>query len=150
MHSDSDLDGESAWRDFGGKTLEEAHSFFAEVPESYQEAFMWMEAPAFVFYFPVLDEYLRGINATRKYDFNSAWILAKDIEMHFDCGHELADIPVRVIALCDFVCRHIDWYVCPEDPDADQEKEKILEAYTELRAKAVAHRNGVRPGFVPP
>lgn len=49
------LDAQSAWKHFGGLTLEEVNRKFRENPFYYEEAFMWMGGKAFDFYFPVID-----------------------------------------------------------------------------------------------
>lgn len=53
------LDAQHAWREFGGLSVEQAYTKFVENPLYYQEDFMFMGGRAFVFYFPVLDRYLR-------------------------------------------------------------------------------------------
>lgn len=52
-----DLDAQSAWQTFGGLGLAEAYAKFLQVPESYQEDFMFMGSRAFAYYFPVVDRY---------------------------------------------------------------------------------------------
>src|SRR5437016_1967456 len=80
-----DLDSQSAWRDFGGLTLDEAHAKFRENPLYYQEDFMFMGGKAFAFYFPVVEQHLRDVSTTDCEDDREAWILAHCIRMQFDC-----------------------------------------------------------------
>jgi len=71
------LDGLHAWRQFGGLSLEEAYSKFVDCPEVHQEEFMWMRHPAFEYYFPVIDRYLREVTNTDDYDDAQAAILGR-------------------------------------------------------------------------
>ncbi|MEZ5387689.1 MAG: hypothetical protein R3F13_19445 [Prosthecobacter sp.] len=53
------LDAQHAWREFGGLSIDQAYSKFIEHPMCYQEDFMFMGGRAFLFYFPVIERYLR-------------------------------------------------------------------------------------------
>ena len=55
-----DLDQICAWEHFGGLTLDQAKTRFAENALYYQEDFMFMGTKAFLFYFPVNIDQGRG------------------------------------------------------------------------------------------
>ena len=57
--SELNLDGHRAWKNFGGLTVDQAYEKFCENPNYYQEDFMFMGGPAFTFYFPIIDRYIR-------------------------------------------------------------------------------------------
>ncbi len=79
------LDQTAAWRNFGNVTLTDAYARFLESPEHYQEDFMWMDSPAFAYYFPVIDKYLREIKIKPgAMDRCPAWVLGCDVMMQFD------------------------------------------------------------------
>ena len=138
-------DGEHAWQNFQGKDILEAGKMFLEMPDFYQEDFMFMGTPAFCYYFPILDRYIRSLEATGPYECNSVWILSCCIGIHFDCGNTLSCIREEVIALCDYVLRELDRFVCHDSADALEDRLKIEEGYTELRDKAIRHIDGQRP-----
>ncbi len=78
---EQDLDGYAAWKNFGGLTHDEAYARLCECPESRQEDFMWMGDTAFVYYFPVMERYIRNVESTAAFD-SIAWITAHCIDMH--------------------------------------------------------------------
>jgi hypothetical protein len=78
---EQDLDGFAAWKNFGGLSLEEAYIRLCENPEARQEDFMWMGDAAFIYYFPVIDRYIREVESKASFD-NIAWIVAHCIDMH--------------------------------------------------------------------
>ena len=49
------LDAQTAWRNFGGLSLDEAYTLFCKNTHYYAEDFMWMGHVAFAFYFPVVE-----------------------------------------------------------------------------------------------
>jgi len=100
---EEDLDGFSAWKNFGGRSLDEAYATFCLCPAARQEDFMWMGDRAFVFYFPVIDRYLR--EEERKCEFDGeTYILAHCIGMHLPLGApEVRAVESRLLRLCDFV-----------------------------------------------
>src|SRR5262245_49928512 len=79
-----DLDAQHAWKTFGGLSLEEAYTKFCEIPESYQEDFMFMGSAAFLYYFPVIDEYLRSAVPCDESDDCQADILGSCVAAQFD------------------------------------------------------------------
>jgi hypothetical protein len=103
------LDAQSAWSHFGGLTLDQARERFRENPLYYQEDFMFMGGGAFAFYFPVIDDYLRGAPENNEGDDRQAWILAQAIKHQFsgdNLQHVQCLVP-RVVALADFVRENI-------------------------------------------
>lgn len=100
---EDDLDGFSAWRNFGGMTVDEAYRKFCENSLCYQEDFMWMGDAAFVFYFPVLDRYIREKEPEDKFDCVTH-ILGHCIGMHISEKHPLVrPIYDQIVKLCDYV-----------------------------------------------
>jgi hypothetical protein len=128
-----------AWREFGGKSLEEAYAHFCSAPESRQEDFMWMGEGAFRFYYPVIDRYLRSLGPIGDDDDwrRPAWILASCIGMHFECHENMSGLHEPIISLCDHVCAHLDHYSQDES-----EREEIRGAWTELRAQVANDSTG--------
>lgn len=55
---DNNLDALCAWSDFGNLTRNQAYEKFLEMPDRYQEHFMFMGWVAFVFYYPIVERYL--------------------------------------------------------------------------------------------
>ena len=128
-----DLDGMCAWRHFGGCTVEEALERFRSNPEVYQEDFMFMGDPAFVFYFPVIDTFIRTDEVGRGFD-GQTWILAHCIDQHIsDEASTLMPIRNKVLDLCNFVLNAIPNIVSHEDRSWDPRE--IQEAWTELQRK---------------
>ena len=124
------LDERVAWEHFGGLTLDQARSKFLENPSYYQEDFMWMGGRAFVFYFRVIDEYLRSAPDPINEDNKEAWILAKGIQRQF----EVWPITVRpllecVLELCEYVLSHLHHFAYCE-----KELVRIEKAWRELRS----------------
>jgi hypothetical protein len=70
-----DLDARHAWRNFGGLSVSEALRKFRENPIHYQEDFLFMGGRAFVFYFPVLDAFLREFRLSEQEDDSQAAII---------------------------------------------------------------------------
>jgi len=105
-----DLDQECAWQHFGGLTLEEAKSRFAENPLRYQEDFMFMGTGAFLFYFPVLDDHLRNTPEDNEFDDNEAWIIAHCIKNQIESDEtgQLRPIIPAIVDLAVFVRENID------------------------------------------
>ena len=105
----SDLDAQSAWRNFGGLSLQDAYTKFCENPEVYQEDFMFMGSRAFHYYFPVVDEYLRSARASEAYNDCQA-VLGSCIAAQFDWkgAQVTATLRGRISDLCDFILGNQD------------------------------------------
>ena len=128
-----------AWKNFGGKTLDEACAMMQEEPGIYQEDFMWMGGPAFKFYFPAIDGYLRGLPVATEDDWTQAWILSACIEMHFDCHEDMGGLHEQIISLCDYVCAH------PTHFDYKLERQEEIGArWAELRKQVADDLRGIR------
>lgn len=124
-----DLDAQSAWKNFGGLTLEEAGAKFREAPDVHQEDFMWMGSKAFAFYFPVVDNFLRKTPEPDEADERQARILAHCLMMQFrgDLCYVRHLVP-RVAGLADFVLAHVNLF----DPHPKSGHE-VEPAWRELR-----------------
>ena len=59
----ANLDARWAWKEFGGRTLDEADEHFCSNPCAYSEAFLFMGFGAFRYYFPVIDRYVRSVSS---------------------------------------------------------------------------------------
>ena len=104
-----DLDAQSAWHHFGGLSVAEALAKFREDPLSYQEDFMFMGGRAFVFYFPVLDTYLREFRPT-ECDDSWAAIIGSGValQMTWPTAHFLLPLHGAIRSLADYVCSHAE------------------------------------------
>ena len=128
-----DLDAYCAWQNFGGHTVEEAYERFCSDPDTYQEDFMFMGDPAFVYYFPVVERYLR--EEEPKHEFDAvAWVLAHCIAFHVspeqNCVRPLYD---RIQSLTDFVLDSLGDVA--DHPDRGWSPQEIEDAWSELRRK---------------
>jgi hypothetical protein len=117
------LDAQCAWKNFGGLTLDQAYERFCDNPLHYQEDFMFMGEPAFTFYFPVLDRYVReGIRDRDEDRFEYLSILRDVIWFHFAQSfdeevvqervrrRDLADegrLRSQVVNLCEYILREV-------------------------------------------
>lgn len=124
-----DLDARFAWKNFGGLTLEEATKKFREIPEIYQEDFMFMGGKAFAFYFPVLEAYLRDVPEEYEGDDRQSWILAHCLRQQFEAktAHHVLHLVQRVFALSTFVQQNIHRF-----GDSTEEQRRIADAWMEL------------------
>ena len=101
--SELDPDGKTAWNNFGGLTIAEAYEKFCERPYTYQEDFMFMGYAAFVFYFPIIDKYIREVEFLIAFS-NDTYILSKGIEIRLEKKVRLPDhINNRIIDLYKFI-----------------------------------------------
>ncbi len=100
-----DLDALSAWRNFGTLSLDEAYAKFCQLPDVYQEDFMFMGSRAFHYYFPVIEEYLRNARAIDEWNESHAKILGSCVAAQFDWkGAFLSTVLCdRIGILCAFV-----------------------------------------------
>ena len=118
-----DLDGRSAWRKFGGLTVDQAYEKFCENPLSCEENFMFMGNSAFIFYFPVIDKYIREKELRIAFSDNT-YILCVGIELRLEKERRLAagisrlrakrekPLPAHVhnqiINLCQFILESLE------------------------------------------
>ena len=105
-----DLDAQSAWRSFGGLSIADALRLFRENPIHYQEDFMFMGGRAFVFYFPVLDTFLREFRLTEHEDDAQAAIIGSGVAAQFGwpTASYLVAIRPAIRSLADYVCSHTE------------------------------------------
>jgi hypothetical protein len=132
---EEDLHGCSAWKAFGGLSIEEAYRKFCEVPEAHQEDFMWMGDRAFMFYFSVIERYLHDEEPRVEFD-GVTFILAHCIGMHLPshepCVRSQYD---RFLELGAFVLDNLRMM-----PEREARSHSILEvtsAWSALQAKVV-------------
>ena len=124
-----DLDQNCAWEHFGGLTLDEAKTRFAENALYYQEDFMFMGTNAFLYYFPVLDDYLRSAPDEENDDDWESWIIAQCIRAQFepDTIDRLRFIAPSIVELAGFVRDNIHRF-----GGDDAERQRVADAWTEL------------------
>jgi hypothetical protein len=105
-----DLDAQHAWRSFGGFSISDALTLFRENPIHYQEDFMFMGGRAFVFYFPVLDAFLRELRLTDHEDDSPAAMVGSCVAAQFGwpTASHLVPIHAAIRSLADYVCSHTD------------------------------------------
>ena len=130
------LDGFHAWKEFGGLDLAEAYTKFCSHPGYYQEDLMFMGARAFLFYFPVIDRYIREIECPANRFDDEAWILACGLRIQFEKdARTLAPIRDRAEQLCDFVSHGLSQL--PEGATFRPIQE-ITDAWAEAKAAVTA------------
>jgi len=124
-----DLDQICAWENFGGLTRDEASERFAENALHYQEDFMFMGTNAFLYYFPVLDGYLRSAPDEENDDDWESWIIAQCIRAQFDRTtiDRLRPVASSVFELAGFVRENIRRFGCDR-----AEQQRVAAAWTEL------------------
>ena len=140
-----DLDGFHAWKEFGGLTIDDAYKKFCQVPDNYQEDFMFMGDAAFIFYFPVIDKYIREEEAEyanifdgKKCPFDGeTHILAHCIGIHVsDLNPAVRPLYERIVNLCQFVLEGLK--VATIHKHRCWQLEDIRIVWTELLEKATA------------
>ena len=137
--SNAQLDMRCAWEGFGGKTLDEACAMMREHPSAYEEDFMWMGGPAFKFYFPAFDNYLRSLPVATEVDWTKAFLLAACIQTHFDYHEDMSGLHEQIISLCDYVCAHLTRF------DSELElQEEIGARWADLRQQVADDARGIR------
>ncbi|MES2981242.1 MAG: hypothetical protein V4727_02925 [Verrucomicrobiota bacterium] len=100
------LDAQSAWRNFGELSIPEALSVLRENPIHYLENFMFMGSRAFVFYFPVLDTFLREFRLAEHEGESKAAYTGSCVAMQFRLNNAIHLIPIlpAIRSLADYVC----------------------------------------------
>lgn len=134
-------DAEYAWRNFGNLTLAKAYQLFLEAPWTYQEDFMWMFTPAFAYYFPVIDKYLREVqDEVSIHNGCEAWILGCGVRSQFQWadGHKPPPNVVEEIRdLSTFVQANVDRY-----SDEPEERERIIESWRKVEEEVAICKGG--------
>ena len=124
---EGNLDAQWAWKHFGGLSLDEAFNKFQENPLCYEEDFLFMGHKAFVFYFPVLDRYLREMcelpPALRNY--LRVRSIPQCIQFQFDdpVDAHLLSIKEAVIELCELVLTNLKDFLDEWVDEKDIEKQ---------------------------
>ena len=129
---EEDLDGFYAWKHFGGLDLTDAYVKFCSNAVYYQEDFMFMGARAFLFYFPVIDRYIREVEGPDNGFDEEAWILGCVIQIQFERDAKtLAPIRDHAARLCAFVLHGLSQL--PEG-STFRPVQEIVDAWLEARA----------------
>ena len=126
-----DLDAMCAWEHFGGLTLDAAKTLFAENPLYYQEDFMFMGTNAFLFYFPVLDHYLRSAPDDENDDDYESWIISQCIRSQFqpEAIDRLRQLIPAIVDLAGFIQNNISRFGCDES-----EQRRVANSWADLVA----------------
>ena len=95
----SDLDAQTAWKNFGGLTIAEAYDHFNAHPGLSAEDFMWMGPRAFAFYFPVVEQYISNGDG-RQIDKIG---LALQFQFFSDETSDIDHLRTRAIAMAEAV-----------------------------------------------
>lgn len=111
------LDAQRAWRHFGGLNIAASLQLFRRNPIHYQKDFMFMGGGAFVFYFPVLDTFLREFHLTETKDDTAVAMTGSCVAAQFQwaTASHLPPIHSAIRSLADYVCEHTE--LLASDPD---------------------------------
>ena len=134
-----DLDAQSAWGNFGGLTLEEAHEKFCNVPESYYEDFTHMGANAFSYYFPVIDKYLRNIKYVDEWDNCEASIIGSGIvaQLEWENNNKIKrEVINKIEDLYDFVINNLSNY-----SSSQREQKSIFKSWQKVKSTIEKYDN---------
>jgi hypothetical protein len=114
-------EAETAWKNFGGLSLEQAYGKFMESPDCRQEDFMWMFPKAFEYYFPVLDRYLRTVSEEEEEsggDGWEVWIIGCGINLQLgrlSKSHPQRYLLAEISVLSHFVKENLSLYFSAEE-----------------------------------
>ena len=136
-------DATVAWEDFGGLTLDEAYNKLVDDAVSYAGGFYWMFPPAFAYYFPIVDKYLREYEPSTDMDHCPAASLGSCLhsQFHWTTGAKPPPSVVEEIAaLSDFVKANPGRYSSEKD-----EQMRILENWTSVDLEVAAFRQEHTP-----
>jgi hypothetical protein len=101
------LDGETACKNFLGKTLDEAEALFRENSLLYQEDLLWMGPIAFRYYVAAAMRYIQSEGSLGDPDFISCFVGILELRQQQEPA-ELAPISEQLIAICDYIMEHFD------------------------------------------
>lgn len=130
------IDAKYAWKLFGGRSIAEVKKVLEqdEYPEILIDEFQWMGDRAFVFYFPVVEDYVMApCKQHDEFRHNRSEYLASCImqRFHGDVSLEAKTIAGRVSDLASFVLARIDEIKCD-----DYERGRIVKEWTYLKESA--------------
>lgn len=133
----NNLDALRAWKNFGGLSLDDAYAKFCELPDVYQEDFMFMGGVAFAYYFAVVERYVleNRLEYEDDVEVEAIWILAHCIRQQFlepDAGH-IQHLHGRILELTQHVRTNLSEYCV--DP---AEQKRLDCAWQELEAEVQA------------
>ena len=130
--AEDDLDGMSAWKKFGGLSIDDAYDRFCDCPEANQEDLMWMGDRAFAFYFPVIERFIRDEESRVQFD-GETYILAHCINAHVSSEEPAVRVRYpRMAALCAFVLDGLQ--AAPDLPDRFRPVHEVSSAWRALQA----------------
>ena len=123
------LDEVCAWEHFGGLTLDQAKARFAENALYYQEDFMFMGTKAFLYYFPVLDQYLRNAPDEENDDDHESWIISQCTRAQFEPEtiDRLRPLIPAIVDLAEFVRDNVHRF-----GRDDSERQRVSGAWADL------------------
>ena len=120
------LDGQHAWKQFGGLTLDEAYKKFCKKPDFYQEDFMFMGTKAFLYYIPVLKKYVQELDPKSEGDDCSLHILACGMESQLEQNFKATQIPIR--SLTELVLSEIG-----NSNMNNEDKKRVIKKWKEIK-----------------
>jgi hypothetical protein len=125
-------DAQCAWKNFGGLSVDSAYRKFLELPEVYQEDFMFMGWVAFEFYFPVIEKYLLQVEPMDESDDCESWILGCGIENQISANEKRISKAFRECLknLCLMVIDKFSTSILSK-----KEKDRILKQWNKTKDK---------------
>jgi hypothetical protein len=108
------LDVDHAWKQFGGKTMDEAAALFASNPFFYQEDLLYMGISAFHFYFSVVLRYLTSDEARCDDHTVSAIATVLEKRLEYELSGMLPSFP-EIRCVCDYVVSNYPKFEVDED-----------------------------------
>lgn len=109
-----DLDGQTAVRNFLGKSLAEAEALFRESSIIYQEDLMFMGAPAFRFYVQAAISYIQSEAASGDSDIISCFASILESRLEFEAG-ELVTVAPQLASVCRYILEYYDRFALTPD-----------------------------------
>ncbi len=96
------LDGQHAYKYFGGLTLTEAYDIFLKNADFHYEDFQYLMPYAFFYYFPVIDKYWREVAPYSELDDLDFWHLESVISAQLSDKKIDRRLLPEIKKLCDF------------------------------------------------
>lgn len=112
------LDEQSAWRHFGGLTLDEAREKLSENSLYYQEDFMFMGPRAFRYYVPAIINYIQSETSTGDADIINCFASILTFRLEIEAAELVAVAPL-LVSVCRYIVEHFDRFDAPPESYGD-------------------------------